>query len=167
MKHNYLNREDTPEYLLERFLPRIDRRDPDECWEWTSTLNATGYGVLMARIDGRMRHFSAHRSAYALEHGLIPDGIFVCHTCDNRKCCNPSHLFLGTPMDNSRDMVSKRRCQFGEGHHGARLSTEKAREIRSLYQRGSRDFCHRALASRYGVSQEAVRKVIIGETWVE
>jgi hypothetical protein len=92
-----------PEDLL---WPRVDRqRAPTDCWPWTGYTNTRGYGVI--RINRRT--VLAHRIAYQVERGPIPDGLFVCHHCDNPPCCNPAHLFLGTQTENMRDMISKGR----------------------------------------------------------
>lgn len=88
----------------QRFWSKVDRRGPDECWPWLAAKSATRYGVF-----DKTR---AHRVAYALTHGLIPEGRIVCHRCDNPPCCNPAHLWLGTPKDNTADMVAKGRAKF-------------------------------------------------------
>lgn len=78
------------------------------CWEWTRSCDADGYGHLVHQ--GSLK--GAHRHSYELSRGNIPDGLFVLHECDNRKCINPDHLFLGTNMDNMRDMYAKGRAWF-------------------------------------------------------
>lgn len=80
-------------------------RGPDECWPWTGAVTGKGYG----KISLAYRHRNAHRVAFELWHGPIPDGLLVCHRCDNRPCCNPAHLFVGTAKDNAEDMMAKGR----------------------------------------------------------
>jgi len=91
---------------LDEFWTHVDRRGPDDCWEWQGARNNTGRGNVRV---GR-KHFLAHRVAFELSNGPIPSGILVCHACDNGACCNPSHLWLGTQQDNMRDHAAKGRA---------------------------------------------------------
>ena len=107
-----------------RFWSKVDKRGPDECWEWIACKTGKGYGQFS--IDGRP--YLVHRISYELANGAIPDGLFVCHHCDNPSCCNPAHLFLGTNKDNICDCVAK-------GRHYSRTHPE-------LVPRGERHGSH-------------------------
>ncbi len=101
----------TKDEIVERFWANVDKRGPDECWNWLLTPGAPGYGLLTIG-----RHFkrAAHRVSYELHHGEIPvlegsHGGCVLHKCDNRRCVNPEHLFVGSQRDNIHDMINKGR----------------------------------------------------------
>lgn len=133
----------------------------DGCWEWSGLESTAGYGKIYWL--GRTTH--AHRVSWMITHGDIPDGMFVCHTCDNRLCVRPSHLFLGTPADNMNDMAKKGRASKGASHPLAKLTDEDVRNIRSQYVFGSRDSGLRALAKKYGVSMHNIHMIVKREIW--
>jgi hypothetical protein len=87
----------------ESFWDHVDHADPDCCWEWQKCKDRAGYGI----TNFNRKKAYSHRVAYMLAIGPIPDGLFVCHHCDNPGCCNPNHFFLGTVLDNTRDAANK------------------------------------------------------------
>lgn len=91
-----------------RFWAKVAVAGPDECWEWTASKTQHGYGQIMVTASPR-KITRAHRAAWVLTCGPVPDGMVVCHRCDNPGCCNPAHLFVGTQLDNIADMVAKGR----------------------------------------------------------
>ena len=102
-----------PQYTpkdVSRFWSKVNRTDnPNDCWEWNASRVSGGYGQAIRFGKSSV----AHRVAWELTQGPIPEGIFVCHRCDNRLCCNPAHLFLGTARDNNRDKMDKGRARGG------------------------------------------------------
>lgn len=146
---------------VERFWSHVDQSPgPDRCWPWLlSTTN--GYGNLGWR--GKVR--KAHRVAYELTHGDIPDGVDILHDCDNPICCNPGHLFPGDQSSNMEDMRTKGRAsrKFGSANGRAKLTIETVRYIRDLYATGT--VPQQWLADAYNVHQATISKIVLGKSW--
>lgn len=142
--------------ILKRFEEKYTKAKG--CWEWNAGKTREGYG--MFGFDGRVQ--GAHRVSYRLYVGEIPIGLYVCHRCDNPSCVNPEHLFLGTHADNMLDCKSKGRFASGENHGNANLSDAQVIEIRLRYSDGERGT---DLAKEFGVSQQAISKIIRGISW--
>lgn len=147
IKHR--NRKEIPIEL--RFFKHT-RKTPS-CWVWTASTNQWGYGRLGYGRRNNPKKIAAHRLSWSIHNGTIPEGKLVLHKCDNRKCVNPKHLYLGTSQDNSNDMVRKKRHMFGESHNRAKLTIEQVKEIRELCHSGIRQV---DIGNAYGISQFAV-----------
>lgn len=143
-----------------RFWSHVDRAThPGGCWVWIGSVHRR-YGRFAARSNTYVR---AHRWIWERRYGPIPEGLFVCHHCDNPLCVNPDHLFLGTPAENTQDAYAKGRMASGERHHRAQVTADDVRSIRRLYAAGNTS--HRALAARFGISPSQVRRIVNGESW--
>lgn len=145
--------------LADRFRDHVGPPTESGCLPWTASV-IRGYGQIN-RGDGQP--VLAHRLAWELANGPIPDGLFVCHKCDNPICVNVDHLFLGTAKDNMVDAVSKGRSARGERAGPSKLTLEKVLEIKKLYSQGNHT--QQGLADRFGVCQQAIQKILSGENW--
>jgi hypothetical protein len=134
-------------------MKRIKVNDENGCWEIQGYLDKDGYG--------EVAHKKAHRVSYEIFVGEIPPSMLVCHKCDNPKCCNPEHLFVGTPKDNAADMMRKGRKdpRFGERNTQNKLTEQQALEIYN-----SRD-TQRLIALQYGIDQSTVSYIKSGKLW--
>lgn len=146
--------------IAQRFWRKVSRRaGKDGCWPWTGARTWNGYGSFFQ--DRRL--IRAHRKAWELTFGPIPDGRCVLHHCDVRLCCNPSHLFLGTLIDNINDMNAKGRgSTIGlRSDTGRRLTEEQVLAIRAAYRprQGA------ALARQYGVTTSNIAAIVKRKTW--
>lgn len=146
-----------------RFWSKVRTAGHSECWTWTSSRHYAGYGEIW--WDGKRR--KAHRIAWQLTYGLVPDGMLVCHHCDNPPCCNPAHLFLGTNAANMADRNNKGRARGGgsqgESHPNAKLTESNVRAIRAEYLSGG--ISQEDLGERFGVSRPAISLVLHGKRW--
>lgn len=146
-----------------RFWAKVDKLGEDECWPWKASLTAAGYGQIQHPRLGRP--VVANRVSWELANGrVIPDGLMVCHRCDNPPCVNPKHLFLGTMLDNQRDSIAKGRHTapprfLGTKHHSAKLTDDQVAAIRTDRRP------QRVIAKDYGLSQATVWAVRNWKTW--
>jgi hypothetical protein len=143
----------------------IDRSEPvteSGCWIWTRGRAKSGYGCI--RLCGQR---FAHRASYVAFKGQIPDGLHVCHSCDVRECVNPSHLWLGTPLENIRDCIKKGRARKvprrGERHHKAKLTELDVLSIRARCAAGSATRLD--LAREYGVDKTLIGFIVNRKIW--
>jgi hypothetical protein len=148
--------------LKDRFLSFVGQRTERGCILWNGPLRH-GYGVIHSGTS-KGRNLYAHRVAWELSNGPIPDGLHVLHRCDVKRCINATdHLFLGTHADNMADMVAKRRHPRGEEVPQAKLTALKVQQIRERYASGN--VTQAALAIEYGVSDSHVCRIVNGHKW--
>jgi len=143
--------------IVERLLSRI-KVNAAGCFEWQGARISNGYGNI--RFDGKPR--LTHRVSYQVFRGPIPEGICVCHHCDNRKCINPAHLFLGTVADNMADAASKFRMPHGRGHRHAKLNESAVVEIVNRYVAGEDQS---SIQDRFGISNHTLQMIVKKESW--
>lgn len=145
-----------------RFWSKVDVCEHHECWEWQAYRHKRGYGQFS--IHGRL--WQAHRVAWVLTYGPIPEGLFVCHHCDNRGCCNPYHLFLGTNADNMADAGRKgllSNSNRGERNPSSKLTEDDVLDIRELYATGK--WTQEELADEFGVYNTQISQVVTRKRW--
>ena len=143
--------------LEERFWLKVDRKGADDCWPWLGYLHH-GYGRISSGRFGEPV-LTASRVSWGLHNGAIPPGLHVLHTCDNRACVNPAHLWLGTNDDNIADMLRKRRNARGERMGSAKLRPEQVIAIRQS------SGASRKIAAQYGVSSRCILQIRRGVSW--
>jgi hypothetical protein len=150
------------ESFRKRFWGKVEFIPFHGCWEWVGAHDTDGYG----RIGLSKKTLYAHRISYELHRGDIPDGLLVCHRCDNRQCINPDHLFLGTNRDNIVDASKKGRlAQFakrGENHPMAKLSNLDVQFIRVWLSNG---YSQRSIARAFNVTQTCINDINRGRKW--
>lgn len=160
--------QDTVEQKLEsRFWEKVNVGGEGECWGWQAHTNNKGYGQF--RLGGKVK--LSHRVAWEMENGDIPDGICICHRCDNPPCCNPNHLFPGTHSDNMEDMYMKGRknptgtpipANRGSGNGMAKLTKEQVLKIRAM----AKNRIHKKeIADRFGISASYVYDILKRRRW--
>lgn len=147
----------------DRFWRRVEKTNG--CWIWRGSVISGGYGDVDERIHGkRVFRIRAHRLSWELANGPIPDGLHVCHKCDNPPCVNPDHLFLGTDADNSADKLAKGRQPRGAKAGPAKLIDSEVVEMRAAYDGGEH---FRSLAARFRVSPGCVCSIVHNRSRVD
>lgn len=144
----------------ERIKKRLGAHDNGDCWPWPGAKTPRGYG----KIGYEGRTLYVHRVMALDRYGSIPENSVVMHTCDRPDCCNPAHLSIGTPADNSGDMVAKGRSRRGEKHSLSRLSAADVDAIRSAGESGE---SQRSIGTRFGVSFQHVSDILNGKKWAD
>lgn len=138
-----------------RFWSKVQKLAND-CWIWIAGEDKNGYGKFTYRDNGKKVNVRANRYAFMLRYGFMPSAVsFICHTCDNPRCVNPEHLFMGTVQDNVADMVSK-------GRQASKLKPAQVLEIRQLYSNGMKIS---PIAKLYSVSYDTIRTLLSGKYW--
>lgn len=157
----YVRQKQTFDTIKSRFMISVSIDPVSKCWNWTQVLAKNGYGGFYCLV----KKFLAHRISWMLHKGIIPDGLCVLHRCDNRRCVNPDHLFLGTNKDNQDDCKSKGR-NFrvrGEDFSVCKLTKSSVLEIRKrrslgeMYKDIQKDFP--------GISKDTIRACVVGKSW--
>jgi len=137
------------------FWTKVDKSaGPDACWPWTGAITTHRYGC----VQFYRRVLGAHKVAYLLAHGPVPDGLQIRHSCDNPPCCNPAHLSLGTRKDNAADKVARGRTPKTMTKF---LTVEQVREIRAARGRLSSG----DIAKQYGITQSYAFTIWAGKVW--
>lgn len=152
--------------LADRFWSKVDIGAIDECWEWQAAIAKVGYGAF--NYEGQQT--GAHRVAYMLHYGDIPEGKEICHRCHNRPCCNPHHLYAGTRKDNVRDAMkagtfSPPPHYRGDNHPMSKMTWDDVQEIRKDYNGDWGDLTR--IANKKGITPAQVKNIVDDVHWIE
>lgn len=158
----FKNNQHTGKTTDELFWEKVNKSNESECWEWIAAKDSDGYGLFYPKTNPN--GIGAHRFSWILHNGSIPKGMGVLHKCDNRKCVNPNHLFLGTQQVNVWDMMEKGRQAIRVGAKNGRtiLSENDVREIRSMRLEG---MTYKEIAKAKDVSEGCVNHVLNERHW--
>lgn len=143
---------------MRNFWSKVEKLDG--CWNWKASISTNGYGRF--KVTGVVTG-AAHRISWMINKGAIENGKHVCHHCDNRKCVNPAHLFLGTRLENMQDMARKDRSTFGEKSARSIFTSSMISEIRSKKKRDK--ISNPSLAIKYGVTTTCIWQIVNRKTW--
>ncbi len=154
----------------QRFWNHVECKADSDCWIWNGYFRSSGYGAFYNK--GKI--YRAHRVAYAITHGSVPNGKLICHACDNPACVNPAHLFAGTAKDNIQDSVSKGRHSSSRGmgkkftseyrpKRSYKLTETQVREIKALCQ--VKQITKKQIAEVYGVTPTQISRIASEKSW--
>lgn len=154
------------EYLiLQRFWDKVDIKTENECWNWKASTRGHSthdYG----RFYFRKTRIQSHRVAWIISFGEIPIGLKVCHKCDNPKCVNPNHLFLGTQEDNMKDCKKKGRTgqnlTCGTTRYNAKVNDQKVKIIRAMFDNG---YTNKGLSKMFEIAPSTICDIVKRRTW--
>lgn len=141
---------------MQRFWAKVDKTIISDCWLWTGAKASYGHGRFTVHTKIVVR---SHRFIWEILHGVIPEGMVICHKCDNTACVNPEHLFMGTQADNIRDMHLKKREIRGSKCPWAKLTKEQSLDIKNDTRP------QRKIAKEYGICQQSVSLIKQGKNW--
>jgi hypothetical protein len=141
----------------DRFWSKIDKKGKNECWNWIASTSTPGYGQFYS--NGKM--VGAHAFAYGRVKGKVPIGLEIRHSCDNRRCCNPAHMKVGTRKENASDREERNRGNHfsGEAHGRSKITSKEVLEIRSSSESSAQ------IAARYGISRSNVNVIRARKSW--
>ena len=148
-----------------RFWIKVDKENSltfyngTKCWEWTAKIDKDGYGS----IRNNNKWLRAHRVSYYFANGEYPIGELVCHHCDNRKCVNPDHLFKGTHLQNTADMIKKGRVSQGQSRYNSKVSENVVLQILDLYYNSH--LFQKDIGKIFSITRENVGYIVRGNTW--
>lgn len=148
-----------PDRVKKRFWSKVRMGGYDDCWEWIASRREFGYGQFW--VPQLKRILTSHRACWLLWHGELPSSCIL-HKCDNPRCVNPHHLFLGSNADNSMDMKSKGRSTRGSKHPGAQLNESQVVEIKKMLLGGETTV---RIATLFNVRREVISKIKHGRRW--
>lgn len=147
--------------VSERMMKYTSVGGEGECWVWNGYRDRQGYGMLKVFVNGAFSHRKASQISYIMSFGAIPTGKLVCHTCDNKSCVNPAHLYAGSASDNIRDRMVRQGMNRGEHLAWSKITENDVREIRRLFPIVGRA----ALAKMFRLSPQHVSKVARRLEW--
>lgn len=144
--------------FLQRFWENVEKKELEDCWIWNGTSDGHGYGCIVYNS----KNILAHRASWLLAHGDLPQGMSILHKCDVPLCVNPNHLFIGTQLDNMKDMAMKKRSTIGEKNPMSKITQEIANETRKRYLNGELMV---DIANDYDISRVLVSYIINNKIW--